>query len=128
MSDEEPTELELPADWKIPKEWADWAMAERRGWSLTHVKRSAKKFHEHHTLKRTIRNSVGEWELAFRYWIRRERDETPEKEQRTQGSLCAKNDCNALGSLSHSTTGGGPWYCSEHFLYNQNEGETPCLF
>lgn len=34
-------------------------------------------------------------------------------------SLCAWNDqgelCRDRGSLSHSTTGSGPWYCREHY-------------
>lgn len=123
MSDE--TASELPEKWAIPKAWANWAMDEKSGWTLAHVKKSAKRFHEYHRLKHTTRNSVDEWELAFRSWIRRERDEVLPKDTQHQGSLCAMHGCTALGSLAHQ--GGGPWYCSTHFSFHNDEGLTKCL-
>ena len=117
MDDEASEQFELPADWKIPKAWADWAMQER-AWKITAVKRSAKKFHEYHRLKHTTRATVDEWELAFRSWIRNERDEVKEAEgKQHQGPLCGREGCDQLGTVC-ANQGGGPWYCWGHCSFN----------
>ena len=121
MSDEAPEQLELPEKWKIPKAWADWALEERKGWTLAHVRMSAKKFHEHQRAHRATRPTVELWELAFKKWIRTERDVGPRQEEgkQHQGALCAAPNCTALGSMAQQ--GGGPWYCSEHFSFSHTE-------
>lgn len=113
----EPESFELPANWKIPKAWADWAMEERK-WKLPAVKRSAKKFHEYHRAHHTTRDTFDLWEFSFKAWIRNERDEVKEVEEgQHQGRNCLSPGCTEAGCLSESTTG-GRWYCWSHFQLN----------
>lgn len=121
MTDEAPEQLELPEKWKIPKAWADWAIEERKGWTVAHVKKSAKRFHEWHRAHHSTRETIDLWELAFKTWIRNERDVGPQQEdgKQHQGALCAAPNCTALGSMAHQ--GAGPWYCSEHFSFSHTE-------
>lgn len=45
----------------------------------------------------------------------------------TDALQCAWNDhgyrCPAAGSMSDSTNGSGPWYCSEHYWHGQGLSE-----
>ena len=59
--------------------------------------------------------------------------ETPDREGRYAkpktlvNSRCAWNDhgdrCEQAGSLSESTTGSGPWYCSRHYFELKGWGQ-----
>lgn len=46
---------------------------------------------------------------------RRAAPEAPEPEEERDPSACAAYGCPLPGSISESTTGGGPWLCRHHF-------------
>jgi len=67
--------MELPTNWKLPKKWAETALAVRKDWTMDHVKACAKGFHSWNTSKHNTRNNLDEWELAWKAWVLRQRTE-----------------------------------------------------
>lgn len=71
----------LPADWRLPKAWGDWALAEaiKRGAILTpdDVRETAEKFRDFWVAKPGKDGRKAEWEATWRNWIRREFDRQP---------------------------------------------------
>jgi len=63
----------LPAKWKLPKKWAEWALEYRKEWTLEHVKETAKRFHLYHSDKKSTRDNADEWEIAWHAWVQRQR-------------------------------------------------------
>jgi hypothetical protein len=124
--DDQQEPFKLPSDWVLKKSWGDWALEERKTWKEADVKKAAKEFHRWHLLKGDTRKSWGEWQLAWEYWVKnRQSKMTHAEEKPSQGWKCNTEGCNKPGSMAHQ--GGGPWYCSEHFLFNPR-GAEPCLF
>ena len=70
-----PTLIELPKTWRLPKAWAEKALESRKEWNLDHVKACAKSFHSWNTSKHNTRNSLDEWEQAWLAWVIRQRTE-----------------------------------------------------
>lgn len=72
----------LPDDWKLPKAWGDWAMAERSWMTADDVRRESAIFADHWRSNSGRSGVKLDWEATWRNWIRRVavpkgRSETP---------------------------------------------------
>jgi uncharacterized protein YdaU (DUF1376 family) len=65
-----PPRKRLPDDWKLPKDWGDWALTERQGWTPEHVRRVAAMFADHWHSKAEAR---ADWLATWRNWVRNDR-------------------------------------------------------
>lgn len=72
----------LPADWKLPKAWGEWAMQENSGWSDDDVRRCADKFHNHWIAATGRTATKANWQATWRNWVRKE--EAPPRQARPQ--------------------------------------------
>ena len=50
-----------------------------------------------------------------KYSPSKERNEKSDEGPKYQLGVCAVNRCCGIAALSHSTKGGGPFYCARHF-------------
>ena len=66
------TGTRLPEDWQLPKRWGEWALQERSGWTVEHVRSIAATFRDHWIQKVGKDATSLDWEARWRNWIRRE--------------------------------------------------------
>lgn len=60
----------------IPASWIEWALSERKGWSIDHVKSCYKLFYAYHTEKKTDKENLLQWEFSWHGWVKRQRTES----------------------------------------------------
>jgi len=60
----------LPADWRLPKEWGDWALQERPELSADDVRREADRFKDHWLAQAGAKGRKADWLATWRNWIR----------------------------------------------------------
>jgi len=61
----------LPADWKLSKEWGDWALAEKPAWSADDVRRVADDFKDHWLSNANqAKSKKADWFATWRKWVR----------------------------------------------------------
>lgn len=60
----------LPADWKLPKAWGDWALAEFPQWNADKVRREGESFRDHWTAKSGKDATKLDWQATWRNWCR----------------------------------------------------------
>lgn len=58
----------LPPDWRLPKEWGDWAMA--HGLSEFEARREAEKFRDYWTALSGAKARKKDWFATWRNWVR----------------------------------------------------------
>lgn len=61
----------LPTDWKLPKRWGEWAIAERPEMVVDEVRRQAEMFADHWRAQPGKDGRKADWEATWRNWIRR---------------------------------------------------------
>lgn len=61
----------LPVDWKLPKRWGDWAIAERPELSAEEIRRQGEMFSDHWRAATGKDGRKADWEATWRNWIRR---------------------------------------------------------
>lgn len=64
----------LPADWRLPKAWGEWAVTE--GMSETTVRRQADRFRDYWIGKAGKDSAKLDWEATWRNWVRKHLDES----------------------------------------------------
>ena len=62
----------LPADWQLPDEWAEWALAEQPTWTPSHVRHVADCFRDYWTAKAGQHACKTDWLATWRNWVRSE--------------------------------------------------------
>lgn len=62
----------LPADWKLPDEWAEFARAERPDWDDAHLLRVSLEFRDYWHAKAGQDARKADWTATWRNWVRRE--------------------------------------------------------
>lgn len=62
----------LPADWKLPKAWGEWALAEVPGWSADQIRKVGEKFGDYWLGKAGKDAVKADWLATWRNWVRRE--------------------------------------------------------
>lgn len=65
------TGTRLPDDWKLPKSWGDWAIAEHAGLTEEEIRRQAAMFADHWHGKAGKDGRKADWGATWRNWIRR---------------------------------------------------------
>lgn len=65
------TGTRLPDDWRLPKSWGDWAIAEHAGLTGEEVRRQAAMFADHWRGKAGKDGRKADWAATWRNWIRR---------------------------------------------------------
>ena len=61
----------LPADWRLPKSWGQWALEERPDLSADDVRREAEIFTDYWHAKAGADARKANWEATWRNWVRR---------------------------------------------------------
>lgn len=64
--------VRLSKDWKLPRVWGEWALAEQPTWSADHTRRIAEKFRDHWVAEAGAKGRKADWEATWRNWVRRE--------------------------------------------------------
>lgn len=67
----------LPDDWRLPKEWSDWALSQ--GLDEVSVRREADKFRDHWHAKGGREAAKLDWLATWRNWARTALERTPTK-------------------------------------------------
>lgn len=65
------TGTRLPDDWKLPKSWGEWAIAEHPGLGEEEIRRQAAMFADHWHGKAGKDGRKADWGATWRNWIRR---------------------------------------------------------
>lgn len=65
------TATRLPADWRLPKSWGQWALEERPDLSADDVRREAEIFTDYWHAKAGADARKANWEATWRNWVRR---------------------------------------------------------
>ena len=60
----------LPDDWKLPKAWGEWALAEFPSWTAEVVRLEADKFADHWRAKAGKDACKTDWQATWRNWCR----------------------------------------------------------
>ena len=61
----------LPADWKLSKEWGDWALSEKQAWTADDVRRVAADFKDHWLANANqAKSKKADWFATWRKWVR----------------------------------------------------------
>jgi hypothetical protein len=60
----------LPQDWKLPKTWGEFALAEQPTWIDDHVRREADKFRDYWVAKAGKDATKRDWFATWRNWVR----------------------------------------------------------
>ena len=61
----------LPVDWKLPKRWGEWAIADRPELTTDEVRRQGEMFADHWHAATGKDGRKADWEATWRNWIRR---------------------------------------------------------
>jgi hypothetical protein len=61
----------LPVDWKLPKRWGEWAIADRPELTAEEVRRQGEMFADHWRAATGKDGRKADWEATWRNWIRR---------------------------------------------------------
>lgn len=85
----------LAKDWRLPRPWGEWAVAER-SWSVEDVRRVADLFRDHWVAKAEAR---ADWEATWRNWVRRER--SPPLNHGAKHDARAAFATDILGAIGH---------------------------
>lgn len=62
----------LPAEWKLPKAWGDWALLENAALTADDVRKEGEKFADHWHAKAGKDGRKADWPATWRSWIRSE--------------------------------------------------------
>jgi uncharacterized protein YdaU (DUF1376 family) len=66
-----PKGTRLPEDWKLSKEWGEWAMKEKPMWTADDVRRVADDFKDHWLANANKANAKkADWMATWRKWVR----------------------------------------------------------
>lgn len=65
------TGTRLPVDWKLPKRWGEWAIADRPELTAEEVRRQGEMFADHWRAATGKDGRKADWEATWRNWIRR---------------------------------------------------------
>jgi hypothetical protein len=73
----------LPEDWFLPKEWGEWALAEKPNWTADDVRRVASDFKDHWLANANQANAKkADWLATWRKWVR-----SPLNELKSEGKF-----------------------------------------
>lgn len=64
----------LPADWRLPKAWGEWALGEKPSWTPEHVRKVSESFRDFWHAKAGRDAAKLDWEATWRIWVRKEPD------------------------------------------------------
>lgn len=95
----------LPVDWKLPKRWGEWAIAERPELSAEEVRRQGEMFADHWRAATGKDGRKADWEATWRNWIRRAN--LPRGARPFAGAAGAPNKQEALEQRNRSV--GAAW-------------------
>lgn len=82
QSSRSPKASRLPADWKLPKTWGAWALAEQPGWDEDRIRQTADSFRDYWIAKGGADARKVDWEATWRNWVRREKSTVGRPNQR----------------------------------------------
>ena len=68
--------VRLPDDWKLPKAWGEWALAEFPGWSADVVRMESDKFSDYWRAKAGKDACKTDWAATWRNWCRNAKPST----------------------------------------------------
>lgn len=88
----------LPADWKLSKEWGEWALSEKPNWTADDVRRVAADFKDHWLANANqAKSKKADWLAAWRKWVRSPLNETKNGAQfKTSGQRRMEVTDNAI--------------------------------
>jgi uncharacterized protein YdaU (DUF1376 family) len=67
----------LPEDWKLPRQWGQWAV--EAGMDEVSVRREADTFRDHWIAQPGAKGVKLDWQATWRNWIRRAKERTPKR-------------------------------------------------
>lgn len=76
-SSKKETGSRLPADWRLPKTWGEWAVSE--GMAETEVRRSAEMFRDYWHSAASAKARKADWEATWRNWVRKALADAPRR-------------------------------------------------
>jgi hypothetical protein len=69
----------LPAEWKLPKPWGEWAISERPTWSPEEVRQCSLRFADFWHAKAGKDATKLDWLATWRNWVRNDRGGSPDR-------------------------------------------------
>jgi len=80
----------LPDDWKLPREWGEWALSE--GWPEDAIRAEADKFRDYWISKSGKDATKRDWLATWRNWMRRVPKHSPKQQRREPNDAPSATD------------------------------------
>jgi hypothetical protein len=88
----------LPEDWKLPRNWGEWAQAERPEFNAEQIRKEGEKFKDHWVANSNRREGKkADWFAAWRNWFRSARVGT--QGFQTKNERIAENNSKAIAEF-----------------------------
>lgn len=94
-----PTATRLPADWRLPRAWGEWALSERPDMTADDVRREAETFADYWRAKAGADARKLDWQATWRNWVRRSDGGKPAQRQRSQAAPPASKYAGAAKAI-----------------------------
>jgi hypothetical protein len=79
----------LPADWKLPKSWGEWALENRSDFSEAIVRDIAEQFRDHWQSASGQNATKRDWFATWRNWCRRQKIQNQQQSTQEKGGVYA---------------------------------------
>lgn len=79
----------LPADWKLPKSWGEWALENRSDFSEAIVRDIAEQFRDHWLSASGQNANKRDWFATWRNWCRRQKIQNQQQSTQEKGGVYA---------------------------------------